>query len=257
MNSPKANFTKLQLNNINSNVINTREHNKYKSDINLKKKLIYNNKQQSTDYNTSKDTTNNSDNKDSFPENNELEKCIKLKTLDLNKKSFTESINLNNIFKIINKIVKTLNNIILKHKSISTSEEYVNNYVKNVFDVLIKQNQSLPSINLTDYITRVFIMSNASQTTLIQSIVLLDKFLLISGTCLNDLNVYLIFLTSFYVSLKLNEDGFDNTKDTKFCKIALINIKLLTTMEKCFIELLNYKTIVTLQEINNYFSYLK
>lgn len=150
---------------------------------------------------------------------------------------------------IINSISKTLNTILEKNKTL-----------KNYKDIIKKQSamyfsaKTIPNISLKDYLTRIQIYSEVENTTLILSLILIDKMCRKTGIVLTPYNIHRILFTSVLISIKFNEDSyFDNTFYSQIAGVKPNELKLL---EYTFLEFNDFNVFVKDNEFDQYEKYL-
>ena len=150
---------------------------------------------------------------------------------------------------LINSISKALNTILDKNKN-----------VKNYKDILKKQSMmyfsanSIPNISIRDYIIRIQNYSDLEKSTLILSLILIDKMCTKSGILLTPYNIHRILFSSVLISIKYNEDSyFDNTF---YSQIAGVKPSELQILEYTFLEYNDFNVFVKDIEYEQYEKYL-
>ena len=130
---------------------------------------------------------------------------------------------------LINSISKALNTILDKNKN-----------VKNYKDILKKQSMmyfsanTIPNITIKDYLMRIQNYSEVEKSTLILSLILIDRMCRKSGILLTHYNIHRILFSSLLVSIKYNEDSyFDNNFYSQIAGVKPNELKLL---EYTFLE---------------------
>ena len=123
---------------------------------------------------------------------------------------------------LINSISKALNTILDKNKN-----------VKNYKDILKKQSMmyfsanTIPNITIKDYIMRIQNYSEVEKSTLILSLILIDRMCRKSGILLTHYNIHRILFSSLLVSIKYNEDSyFDNNFYSQIAGVKPNELKL-------------------------------
>ena len=151
--------------------------------------------------------------------------------------------------KLINSISKALNTILDKNKN-----------VKNYKDILKKQSMmyfsanSIPNISIRDYLIRIQNYSDLEKSTLILSLILIDKMCTKSGILLTPYNIHRILFSSVLISIKYNEDSyFDNTF---YSQIAGVKPSELQILEYTFLEYNDFNVFVKDIEYEQYEKYL-
>lgn len=126
-----------------------------------------------------------------------------------------------------------------------------NNQMKNVrHDLFYIQGQF--SISIEDYINIIFKGTKMSLSTLIISIIYIDKFIELNGYILSLKNIHRILVASCLLSIKFNED----TISTKYySKIVGINDNDLNILELYFYIKLQFSLLVDYECYKQYFDY--
>ena len=124
---------------------------------------------------------------------------------------------------LINSISKALNTILEKNKNL-----------KNYKDILKKQSlmyfsaNTIPNITIKDYLVRIQNYSEVERSTLILSLILIDRMCRKSGVLLTHYNIHRILFSSLLVSIKYNEDSyFDNNFYSQIAGVKPNELKLL------------------------------
>ena len=150
---------------------------------------------------------------------------------------------------LINSISKALNTILDKNKN-----------VKNYKDILKKQSMmyfsanTIPNITIKDYLMRIQNYSELEKSTLILSLILIDRMCRKSGILLTHYNIHRILFSSLLVSIKYNEDSyFDNNFYSQIAGVKPNELKLL---EYKFLEYNDFNIYVKDDEYKQYEKYL-
>ena len=150
---------------------------------------------------------------------------------------------------LINSISKALNTILDKNKN-----------VKNYKDILKKQSMmyfsanTIPNITIKDYLMRIQNYSEVEKSTLILSLILIDRMCRKSGILLTHYNIHRILFSSLLVSIKYNEDSyFDNNF---YSQIAGVKPNELKILEYTFLEYNDFNIYVKDDEYKQYEKYL-
>ena len=150
---------------------------------------------------------------------------------------------------LINSISKALNTILDKNKN-----------VKNYKDILKKQSMmyfsanTIPNITIKDYLMRIQNYSEVEKSTLILSLILIDRMCRKSGILLTHYNIHRILFSSLLVSIKYNEDSyFDNNFYSQIAGVKPNELKLL---EYTFLEYNGFNIYVKDDEYKQYEKYL-
>jgi hypothetical protein len=150
---------------------------------------------------------------------------------------------------LINSISKALNTILEKNKNL-----------KNYKDILKKQSlmyfsaNTIPNITIKDYLVRIQNYSEVERSTLILSLILIDRMCRKSGVLLTHYNIHRILFSSLLVSIKYNEDSyFDNNFYSQIAGVKPNELKLL---EYTFLEYNDFNIYVKDVEYQQYEKYL-
>ena len=111
----------------------------------------------------------------------------------------------------------------------------------------------LPSISVEDYIIRIFKSTKMNISTLIISIIYIDKFCEMNGYILSLKNIHRILLTACLLSIKFNKDGNVNTK--YYANVAGIPVQDLKNLEFYLIVKLEFSLFVDYETYQKYFEY--
>ena len=104
-----------------------------------------------------------------------------------------------------------------------------NKNLKNYKDIIQKQSKmifsasSVPGISIIDYLERIQTYSNLEKSTLISSLIFIDRFCELSKTTLTYYNIHRILFASIIIAIKYNEDSFYDNK--YYAEIAGITIE--------------------------------
>lgn len=111
----------------------------------------------------------------------------------------------------------------------------------------------LPPISLEDYINRIFKNIKMNISSLIISIIYIDRFCELNGYILSLKNIHRIFLTACLLSIKFNEDVNLNTK--YYANVAGITVQDLNNLEFFLIVNLEFSLFVESDIYQKYFEY--
>lgn len=112
----------------------------------------------------------------------------------------------------------------------------------------------IPSISLLDYLRRIVLYSNIEQSTLIISLIYLDR-ISNSKIILSKHNIHRLLFTSILLAIKYNEDAY--YKSDYYAKIAGVSLKEMNKMEECFVKLINFYLFVSEDLYEKYSAGLK
>ena len=159
-----------------------------------------------------------------------------------------ESIEIENL-DLINSISNTLITILEKNKKLSNYKDILKNQSKMYFS-----SYTIPTITLKDYLIRIQIYSGVESSTLILSLILIDKMCKRSGILLTYFNIHRILFSSLLISIKFNEDSFFN--NTFYSQIAGVKPEELQLLEYTFLEYNDFNVFVKDFEYIQYEKYL-
>ena len=151
---------------------------------------------------------------------------------------------------LINAITNTLTTILENNEKL-----------KNYKDILKKQSKmyfsanSIPNISIKDYLIRIQNYSELEKSTLILSLILIDRVCKRKNIVLTMYNIHRILFSSVVISIKYNEDFyFDNTF---YAQIAGVQPNELKILEYKFLELNDFNVYVKDTEYEQYEKYLE
>jgi hypothetical protein len=113
----------------------------------------------------------------------------------------------------------------------------------------------VPEISIYDYLYRIKKYSSIEDSTLIISLIYIDRVCKNKGIVLTKYNIYRILFSAIFTALKFNEDIFYKT--SFYAKIGGISIKELINLENAFIKLIDFKLFVSEEIFQTYSGYLK
>ena len=171
------------------------------------------------------------------------------KSITERKKSSIKEIEIVPNIDLINAISRTLLTILNNNESL-----------KNYREIVKKQNMmcfsanSVPNISIKDYLIRIQNYSQMEKSTLILSLILIDKMCKKSNIALTIYNIHRILFSSVLISIKYNEDSyFDNTFYAQIAGIKPIELKLL---EYKFLEFNDFNVYTNDYDYEQYEKYL-
>jgi hypothetical protein len=141
--------------------------------------------------------------------------------------------------------------------------------ISSVLEAIIRQNKNgkntenkyieifytqEPSISIYDYLDRIQKYLNVNNSTIILSLIYIDRICKEKGIKLRKNNIHRILFTSIVLSIKYNEDKF--CKNSFYAKVGGISVKELTKLENAFLKLIEFKLFVSDDLFQKYYSYL-
>ena len=150
---------------------------------------------------------------------------------------------------LIRAISITLTSIIDNNKNLDDYKEIIKTQNRQPFSANI-----IPSISIIDYLVRIQTYSNIEKSTLIVSLIYIDRFCNKAKVTLTQYNIHRILFSAILLSIKYNEDNFYDNK--YYSQIAGVKLKELKTLEYHFIKLLNCELYVSRELFDKYQTYL-
>ena len=123
------------------------------------------------------------------------------------------------------------------------------NNIMKYFDI-----ETQPSISIKDYIARLYNFSNPNQSTIIASLIYIDRFCHKNDFKITQKNIYKLILTSLIVAAKYNEDSTYSM--TIFSKIGGITMTELNNLELKFLFMIHFDLYIDKELYYNYYNNL-
>lgn len=120
-----------------------------------------------------------------------------------------------------------------------TSKKYYG--IKKVNPTSIFNSTIPPQISVFNYLTRIVKYTNVEQSTLIISIIYIDR-LCQKNYFINEHNIHKLLFTSILIAIKYQED--DYYKLNYYAQIAGVSLKDLIKMERDFLSLLDFSLFI-------------
>ena len=154
-------------------------------------------------------------------------------------------------------ISKNLKKHIIKSISQNLKEIIKENIQNNQMKYIIKSDlfylNKIPPISIEDYINRIFNYTKMNISTLIISIIYIDRFCESNGYVLSLNNIHRIILSSCLLSIKFNEDISINTK--YYANVAGVSFYDLNNLEFYLYVKLKFSLFVDYDCYQKYFEY--
>ena len=150
---------------------------------------------------------------------------------------------------LIKAIAQTLTTILENNKKMSNYKEMVKKQNKQVFSANL-----VPNISIEDYLLRIQTYANMEKSTLIISLIFIDRLCHTADVTLTYYNIHRILFTSVLISIKYNEDSFYDNK--YYSEIAGVKLKELKLLEYSFISMIDFKLYVSDEIYEKYLNYL-
>ena len=151
---------------------------------------------------------------------------------------------INIVCSILNEIIRNEKNNINNNKNFYNSKEFTFNLIDN-FEI-----KSNPNISLQNYLSRILKYIKPQPSTIIISLILIDKFCENSNLNLNEKNIHKIFLTAIIIAIKYNEDEY--LTNNYYAKVGGILQKELFRLEYSFLNILNFNVYIDETIYKNY-----
>lgn len=146
---------------------------------------------------------------------------------------------------LIYSIPMTLLQVISQNYSIPLIKTQLKSQKKNKFT-----SKTLPKISLSDYLNRIWKYSKIDESTLILSLIYIDRLCAKTKLALTDFNVHRLILTSFLIAVKYNEDKFFS--NVFYAKLGGMNVNELNNLEEKFIVCICFDLFVDSEEYQQY-----
>ena len=147
--------------------------------------------------------------------------------------------------KLIESISQTLCTILENNKKMADYKEIVKKQSKVAFSANL-----IPKISIKDYLIRIQTYSNIEKSTLIFSLIYIDRLCHNSDVKLTYYNIHRILFSSILISIKYNEDSYYDNKF--YSEIAGVKLKELKVIEYTFLELNDFNVYVNKAEFERY-----
>lgn len=148
-------------------------------------------------------------------------------------------------------------------QSIVTSlQKIINGNIQNIPNFIEKLKKKknkdiffnvIPNISLEQYINRLILYTKMEISTLIISIIYIDRFCYKNNYDLSYYNIYRLLLTSCLLSIKFNEDIKFDMKI--YSDIAGVPIILLKQLEEIMFFCIDYRLYVNEEDYKSYYSF--
>jgi hypothetical protein len=152
-------------------------------------------------------------------------------------------------YKLIKAISQTLVSILENNKKKSNYKEKVKKQSKMAFSANL-----IPNISIEDYLLRIQTYANIEKSTLIISLIFIDKLCHTADVTLTHYNIHRILFTAVLISIKYNEDSFFDNQ--YYSEIAGVKIKELKLLEYTFVSMVDFNFYVSNEIYQKYLEYL-
>lgn len=111
-------------------------------------------------------------------------------------------------------------------------------------------NTSLPEISIEDYLTRIIELTQIEESTLILSLIYIDRLCSNTNMEITELDIHKIALTAIVLSIKYNEDLIYSQEE--YANVGGVDTKELTALEAKFLNGLEFKLFINTTEFKMY-----
>ena len=150
---------------------------------------------------------------------------------------------------LIKAISQTLESILENNKQLHNFKEILKTQAKLAFSANL-----IPNISIEDYLIRIQMYSNIEKSTLIISLILIDRLCQKANVTLTYHNIHRIIFSAILVSIKYNEDSYYDNK--YYAEIAGVKLKELKLLEYNFITMLHFNLFIQDSIYEKYRQYL-
>ena len=145
---------------------------------------------------------------------------------------------------IVKEIADILYSIVLQNKKVKKVKDENSPFA----------HQNVPSISIYDYLLRILHYSKIEKSTLIISLIYIDKICDQKEIILTEYNVHRILFSSLLIAIKYNEDKkYDNSF---YAKVAGISLKELNVLESKFLKIIDFDLFIPKEVYEKYYNYL-
>jgi len=156
------------------------------------------------------------------------------------------------------KIIKLLKEVI-SDNCIKQLEDFKKMYSKNIFSKNMNLLNPLLNCNteitIDYYIKKIVYELNLECSSIIITLIYLDRFCILNHVVLNESNFFKIFFCCVVLSHKFNED--DNYENTYYAIVGGLNLEFVNKIERIFFKAMKYKLYVGEKEFLDYSKFFK
>ena len=150
---------------------------------------------------------------------------------------------------LIKSISSALTMILDENKNMKNYKKILQAQKKMIFNA-----KSVPKISIYDYLKRIQTYSYIEKSTLIISLIYIDRICQISHLTLTYYNIHRILFAAIIIAIKYNEDSFYDNK--YYSEIAGVDLKELNIMENTFVEMCHFRLYIADDIFEKYYKYL-
>lgn len=151
-----------------------------------------------------------------------------------------------------NKIIQSISSNL--HEIIKENTEKIPNFnnkiKKNKRDIFLN---IIPNITIEQYLNRIYIYTKMEISSLIISIIYIDRFCRENNYFLSYYSIYRLLLTSCLLSIKFNEDIKFDMKN--YAEIAGIPVEIIYNLEEAMFYLIKFNLFVHDEDYQNYYNF--
>ena len=111
-------------------------------------------------------------------------------------------------------------------------------------------NTYLPEISIEDYLTRIIELTQIEESTLILSLIYIDRLCFNTNMEITELDIHKIALTAIILSIKYNEDIIYSQEE--YANVGGVDTNELTALEAEFLNGLEFKLFINTTEFKMY-----
>lgn len=112
-----------------------------------------------------------------------------------------------------------------------------------------------PAISIEDYLERILYYARPEPSTLISSLIYIDRLCSIGKITLTNLNVHRVLFTSVFLSIKYNED--EKYKIDYYAQVGGMSVKEILVLENEFVSHVDFNFYINEEEYKKYSDYIK
>lgn len=146
-------------------------------------------------------------------------------------------------------IAKVIGQVIDQNTKMENYSKIIQHQSKMSFSTRI-----IPQISIEDYLDRIVFYTSCEESTLIISLIYIDRITSLGNIVLSQYNVHRLLFMSLLSSIKYNEDQI--YKNNFYAKIAGITTTELSNIENEFIDQIKFNFFVSEEEYKQYYTYL-
>lgn len=151
---------------------------------------------------------------------------------------------------LIKAISSTITSILDDNTKLENYKSIVKTQSKMVFSA-----NSIPKISIKDYLIRIQTYTEIEKSTLILSLVYIDRLCELTDLVLTYYNIHRILFAAVLMAIKYNEDVFyDNLY---YAEIAGVKFKELKQIEFTFVQMTDFKLYISPEKFIQYQNYLE